>query len=429
MPQNFEISGHLEVKNGHLYVEDTDCVELAERFGTPLYVSGEHRIRQNIRTMQKAFPDANLLYAVKANGNVAILRIMAQEGMGADVFSLGELHLALLARIPREKILFNGNSKSLQDLKAAVECGVMVSVDSQMEAEQLSNIAYEHGRNVKIAIRVNPAISPQTHPKIATGLKSSKFGIPHEQVSGVYGLASSLPGIAPIGIHCHIGSQILSTEPFVETIRRVMALVEQINEMGIELEFVDIGSGLGISYDKMTPAPTPYELASAVLPIFEQECERIGVSPTLVLEPGRYVVADSTVMLTRVNTIKHAYVSFVGVDAGFNMLVRPAMYGAHHHVVVANRADAPLEREYTIVGPICESGDILARDMQLPSVRAGDVLAVLDAGAYGFSMSSQYNGRPRGAEVLVSGSRAELIRKPEGVDDLLANQLLPERLL
>ncbi|MHC1592746.1 MAG: diaminopimelate decarboxylase [Methermicoccaceae archaeon] len=429
MPQNFEISGHLEVKNGHLYVEDTDCVELAERLGTPLYVSGEHRIRQNIRTMQRAFPDASLLYAVKANGNLAILRIMAQEGMGADVFSLGELHLALLARIPREKILFNGNSKSPQDLKAAVECGVMVSVDSQMEAEQLSNIAYEHARNVRIAIRVNPAISPQTHPKIATGLKSSKFGIPHEQVAEVYGLASSLPGIAPVGIHCHIGSQILSTEPFVETIRRVMALVEQINEMGIELEFVDIGSGLGIPYDKATPAPTPHELARAVLPVFEQECERIGVSPTLVLEPGRYVVADSTVMLTKVNTIKHAHLSFVGVDAGFNMLVRPAMYDAHHHVVVANRADAPSEREYTVVGPICESGDILARDVQLPSVRAGDVLAVLDAGAYGFSMSSQYNGRPRGAEVLVSGSRADLIRKPEGVDDLLANQLLPERLL
>ncbi len=429
MPHEFEVLGHLEVKEGHLHIGGADCVELADQFGTPLYVSCEHRIRQNIRAMQDAFPDATLLYAVKANGNLAILRIVAQEGMGADVFSLGELHLALLARIPREKILFNGNSKSLNDLEAAVESGVMVSLDSQMEAEQLSRIAREHGREVRVAFRVNPAISVKTHPKIATGLKISKFGIPHEQVVEAYGLAASLPNITPVGIHCHIGSQILSTEPFVEALERMMGLVEHITHMGIELEFVDIGSGLGISYDKSTPAPTPHELARAILPIFRQECERIGVAPTLVLEPGRYVVADSTVMLTRVNTIKHAHVSFVGVDAGFNMLVRPTMYDAHHHVVVANRADAPPERRYTIVGPICESGDVLARDRDLPPIEAGDVLAVLDTGAYGFSMSSQYNGRPRGAEVLVSDGRAELIRKAEGVDDLLANQLVPERLL
>jgi len=429
MPAEFEIAGHLEVRDGHLHIGDVDCVELAERFGTPLYVSNEQRIRQNIRAIQRAFPEADLLYAVKANGNLAILRIVAQEGMGADVFSAGELYLALLARIPREKILFNGNSKSDHDLLAAVESGVMVSVDSEMEAERLSQIAHEHGSEVRIAFRVNPDISPMTHPKIATGLRSSKFGIPHEHVRRAYELAQSLPGIVPVGIHCHIGSQILSTEPFAEAVRRMMTLVEQVGELGIELEFVDIGSGLGIPYDKRAPAPSPSDLAGAVLPIFREECERLGISPTLCLEPGRYVVADSTVLLVRVNNIKHAHASFVAVDAGFNLLVRPAMYDAYHHVVVANKADAPAAQKYTIVGPICESGDILAKDRWLPAIERGDVLAVLDAGAYGFSMSSQYNGRPRCAEVLVSNGRAELIRRAEGVDDLLANQLLPERLL
>jgi diaminopimelate decarboxylase len=420
----FEIEGHLECRHGHLFIGGADCVEIAEEFGTPLYVTHEQRIRDNLRTIKKAFPNAELLYAVKANGNLAIMRIIAQEGAGADVFSSGELYMALLAGFPKDKILFNGNSKSDEDLRRAVESGVMVSVDSVMELESLSTIAGD--REVRIAFRVNPDVSPQTHPKIATGLRTSKFGIPSEQIVNAYERAVELPGVVPVGIHFHIGSQILSVSPFAEALEKVLGIAKELLNMGIKLEFVDMGSGLGIPYEKDKKAPTPQELADAVLPVFEEWCKENGVYPKLVLEPGRYVVGDSTVLLTRVNSVKG---KFVAVDAGFNLLIRPVMYDAYHHVVVANKADVPPDKTYMIVGPICESGDILAKDRRLPKIEKGDVIAVLDAGAYGFAMSSQYNGQPRCAEILVQNGRAELIRRRETFSDLIHTQTIPERLL
>ncbi|RLG22391.1 diaminopimelate decarboxylase [Methanosarcinales archaeon] len=422
----FEIEGHLECRHGHLFIGGADCVGIAEEFGTPLYVTHEQRIRDNLRTIKRAFPNAELLYAVKANGNLAIMRIIAQEGAGADVFSSGELYMALLAGFPKDKILFNGNSKSDEDLRGAVESGVMVSVDSMMELESLSMMADARGNEVKIAFRVNPDVSPQTHPKIATGLRTSKFGIPSEQIINAYERAVELPGVVPVGIHFHIGSQILSVSPFAEALEKVLGIVKELLNRGIELEFVDMGSGLGIPYEKDKKAPTPQELADAVLPIFEEWCEENGVYPKLILEPGRYVVGDSTVLLTRVNSVKG---KFVAVDAGFNLLIRPVMYDAYHHVVVANKVDVPPDKTYTIVGPICESGDILAKDRRLPKIEKGDVIAVLDVGAYGFAMSSQYNGQPRCAEVLVQKGRAELIRRRETFSDLIHTQIVPERLL
>ena len=426
----FTIKNHLEIRNDHLIIGGVDTVDLAQRFGTPLYVTNESRVIENFSDYRDAFPDADIYYAAKANGSFAIMRMLAREGAGADVFSYGELYMALLAGIPREKILFNGNSKTDFELQKAVETGVKVSVDSLDELHALSAIADDMDKNAEIAFRVNPDVSPKTHPKISTGLRSSKFGIPSEEVANAYREASGLPGISPIGIHCHIGSQILDTSSFTEAAQKMMDLVEKVTDAGIRLKFVDMGSGLGIPYKKDEgKAPTPRDHAKAILPVFEERTGALGISPKLILEPGRFIVADTTILLTRVNTVKKAAKNFVGVDAGFNLLVRPTMYDSYHYVVVANKAGAPEEENYTIVGPICETGDIFARDRMLPVVEKGDIIALLDAGAYGFSMSSQYNGRPRCAEVLVREGQADIIRAREDVHDLMAKQTLPARLM
>ncbi|MCZ7372544.1 MAG: diaminopimelate decarboxylase, partial [Candidatus Methanoperedens sp.] len=334
-----------------------------------------------------------------------------------------------LAGIPREKILFNGNSKTDLELKKAVELEVKVSVDSRDELQTLSDISDNAGKRTEIAFRVNPDVSPKTHPKISTGLRTSKFGIPSAEVVRIYSEALELPGISPCGIHCHVGSQILDTSPFTEAAKKMMDLVEKVVELGVNLKFVDMGSGLGIPYKKDEPAPTPRDHANAILPVFKERTEALGISPRLILEPGRYIVADTTILLTRVNTVKKAAKNFVGVDAGFNLLVRPTMYDSYHYAVVANWAASPPEETYTIVGPICETGDIFAKDRELPMVEKGDLIALLDAGAYGFSMSSQYNGRPRCAEVLVKDGASDIIRTGEDVGDLLAKQKLPARLM
>ncbi len=425
----FTIKNHLQIENSHLTIGGVDSVELIEQYGSPLYVTNEERLRANFRRYSDAFPNADLYYAAKANANFTILKIMTDEGAGADVFSDGELYMALLAGIPKEKVLFNGNSKSDSELLMAVKTGVRVSLDSLDELRTLSAIAKNEGAVVDISFRVNPDVSPDTHPKISTGLRTSKFGVPHDEVVRAYKEALDLPGVNPVGIHCHIGSQILDITPFAEAMTKMMDLVEQVSRLGAELEFVDVGSGLGIPYEKGIDVPTPQDLADLILPIFNERCKAEGISPKLVLEPGRYIAADSTVLLTTVNTMKEAAKKFVGVDAGFNLMIRPAMYDSYQHVVVANKADAPVKDIYSIAGPICETGDILAHDRELPEIEKGDIIAVLDAGAYGFSMSSQYNGRVRCAEVLVNDGKVDVIRKRETYDDLLANQILPARFL
>lgn len=422
----FQVEDHLEVFDGELCVGGVSTVDLADIYGTPLFVVNEQRVRENYRAYRDAFPEADIYYAAKANGNLSVLRILATEGAGADVFSAGELYLALMAGIPRKKVLFNGNSKSTGDLDMALDAGVRISVDSIGELENLAEVRGD--RVAEIAFRVNPDVSPETHPKIATGLRTSKFGIPHEEVVSAYQRAIDL-GITPVGIHCHIGSQILDLSPFEEMIHRMMDLVEELHDIGIDLEFVDVGSGLGIPYEKQKEAPTPRDLADTIVPIFEKRCREISVSPHLVLEPGRYIVGDASILLTRVNTVKPAAKNFVAVDAGFNVLIRPAMYDSYHHVVVANKAAEEPVEEYDVVGPICETGDILARDRMLPRVERDDLVAILDAGAYGYSMSSQYNGRPRPPEILVNNGEVDLVRKGEEVEDLLLGQEIPARLL
>ncbi len=422
-------------ENNHLLFAGVDVVELAERYGTPLYVTDENKLRNNFKSYKEAFAmtDTDIYYAVKANGNLALLKILASEGAGADVFSAGELELTKLAGIPAEKILFNGNSKSDDDLKEAVESGVRVSVDSVDELQALSAVANKLGREVEIAIRVNPDVSPDVHPKIATGLKESKFGIPFHDVIPVCEEAEKMPNVLLAGLHCHIGSQILDITVFGEATEKMMALVERVYERGmkIKLKFVDLGGGLGIGYrqEEKATAPTPKDLAELILPLFEKKIRDLGISLKLVLEPGRSIMGASTILLSRVNAVKRANKKFVAIDAGFNLLIRPVMYDAYHEVVVANKVTERASELYTVVGNVCESGDIMAKDRILPKVERGDLVAILDTGAYGFSMSSQYNGRPRCAEVLVCNGKADLIRSRESIEDLIRNQKIPARFI
>jgi len=414
--------------NGILHVEDVSVTELAEKLGTPLYITSKSKLESNLKVYRDAFPEAGLLYAVKANNNLSIMRIIARNGFGADVFSAGELYMALLAGFKPEKILFNGNSKSDEEIRMGIRTGVKFSVDSIDELYTISEIAVEEGREVEIAFRINPEIDPKTHPKIATGLKTSKFGIPWENVLDAYRLSLELPNVVPIGIHCHIGSQITDLSPFVEALNRLFDVAVKLEEMGIEVKFLDLGGGLGIDYEGKG-APTPKDFADVITPVFEKRCRELKSKPELWLEPGRSIVGDTTILLTRVNAVKRSYKNFVAVDAGFNLLIRPAMYGAYHRVAVANKMDQPAEEVYTIVGPICESGDVLAEDRKLPKVEKGDLIAIFDAGAYGFVMSSQYNGRPRCAEVLVDGSSWFVIRERENFYDLIGKQIIPDFLL
>ncbi|MGZ4943541.1 MAG: diaminopimelate decarboxylase [Halobacteriota archaeon] len=425
---DFGTREHLGQAEGHLTMGGVDTINLAHQYGTPLYITDEGRIRANYRRFAAAFPQADIYYAVKANGNLAVLRILAREGAGADVFSDGELYAALLAGIKPEHILFNGNAKTDVELSMACETGVRVSVDSLDELRTLSAIASEAGVIVEIAFRVNPDVSPLTHPKIATGLATSKFGVPHAQVPACYAEALSLEGVRPVGIHCHIGSQILELSPFAEMMTKMMDLVATLKtKLKLELDFIDVGSGLGIPY--AGAAPTPGDLANVILPIFTARSQALGIRSRLILEPGRYIVGDATVLLCTVNAVKEAHRTFVGVDAGFNLLLRPTLYDAYHEIIVANKLDEVPSRTYTIAGPICESGDILAKDRHLPAVEKGDCIAILDTGAYGFAMSSQYNGRRRSAEVLVNGGAVTSIRRREGYSDLLMGQVIPPHLL
>lgn len=415
----------LTVQDGHLHIGRHDTVSLAARFGTPLYVTDEDRLRARYREVHAAlssrYDRVRVLYAAKANGNPAILRALADEGAGADVFSAGELILALQAGMDPDRLLFNGSSKSTADLALAVEKGVRVSVDSLDELHSLDRIAGEAGETAEIAFRVNPALEVPTHPKIATGLRTSKFGIPAGDIFEAYQAALGCDHVTPVGIHCHIGSQILEVEPFARATAVMTDLTAGLTDLGVRLRFIDLGGGLGIPYRRGTdPEPTFSDYASAVVPVFSEGVKKAGISPELWVEPGRYLVADSTILLAGVNSVKEAHRRFVNADAGFNLLVRPVMYGAYHGVVVANKADRLPAHRYTIAGPICETGDLLAEDRDLPAVEAGDLIAVLDAGAYGFAMSSQYNGRPRCAEVLVRGSDAALMRRRETMDDLTA---------
>jgi diaminopimelate decarboxylase len=411
-----------------------DVVSLGERYGTPLYITDEGRIREKCREFLSAFrrlyPEVEVKYAYKANSTLAVLHILRQEGLGADVVSGGELSLARHVGVPPEEILFTGNSKTDAELELAVSERVLINLDALHELDRLERICRERGAVAKVSFRINPAVSPETHPHLATGLRESKFGIPAEEALQAYRSASEREGIEIAGIHMHIGSQITTPSPYLEAAEKLMDLVGALEGEGIGLRFVDLGGGIGIPYRRGEPAMTPSDLAEVLIPLLREKIREHRLpEPTLFFEPGRYLVGDASLLLTRVTTLKETpFRKFVGVDAGFQTLLRPILYGAYHETLLANKADRPPGERVTIVGNICESGDLLAEDRDLPPVEEGDWVALLDVGAYGISMASQYNSRPRPAEVLVSQGRGELIRERETLEDLLRHQIVPDRL-
>ncbi len=410
-----EYNPYLELKNGELYLEGVSFRELAREFGTPLYVYSASYIRDRFSAYREAFPDALICYAVKANFNPHIVRLLGELGAGADIVSGGELFVALKAGIDPKKIVYAGVGKTERELLDALKADIlMFNVESRQELEVLNELAGRLGKKARVAIRVNPDVDPKTHPYIATGMKKSKFGIDIKEAEREYEYASSLGNLEVVGIHCHIGSQILDISPYREAVEKVVGLYERLKNKGIEIRFLDIGGGLGIKYRPEDREPSPRELADLLRPVLG------GVEAKLILEPGRSVTGNGGFLVTEVQFVKEkGEKTFFMVDAGMNDLVRPAIYEAYHHILPAlSRGREEVVAD--IVGPICETGDFLALDRKIERAERGDLFVVFSAGAYGFAMSSHYNMRPRAAEVLVDRGSVKIIRKRESYDYIVS---------
>ena len=418
----------LENRNGELYVDGVSARELAEKFDTPLYVTSEKRIRENYNRLRSAlirnYQKIRIYYAAKANSNLSVLKILETEGSYLDAVSPGEVSIALKAGFPPERILFTGTSVRNDELKFLVNSNVTVNVDSLSQLDRLLNMAVPS----LLSVRANPEIGAGHHNHVITAGKHSKFGVWEEDALKAYETAKKA-GVERFGIHMHVGSGVLDVEPFVLALEKLLSIAKRVrDQVGVEFEFIDMGGGLGVPYKPEDKELDLTLFSDTVLALFSRRIDEYGLGkPFFCVEPGRYLVCDAGVLLTAVNTVKTTpFKKFVGVDAGFNTLIRPTMYGSHHHMLVANKLGSPEEETYDVVGPICEPGDALARDRRLPKIEEGDLLAVLNAGAYGFAMSSQYNARPRAAEVLVKNGKYTLVRERETFDDLLSGQRVAE---
>jgi len=410
------------MRGGELYAEDVALSQIAAQFGTPCYVYSRAALERAYGAYDRAFGSRRHLicYALKANSHLAILDLFARLGSGFDIVSGGELARVLAAGGDPAKTVFSGVGKDRAGMRDALAAGVRCfNVESESELERLNALAREMRLRAPVSLRVNPDIDARTHPYISTGLKENKFGIDFSDALRVYRRASALEHLRIVGIDCHIGSQLTELAPFIDACNRVLALVDKLCADGIELRHIDFGGGLGIRYAEETP-PEPGAYVRALL-----EC--VGDRPQeLIIEPGRSLVGNAGVLLTRVEYLKHGETrNFAVVDAAMNDLIRPALYEAYHEVRCVNPSNKAPARRYEIVGPVCETGDFLARDRQL-ALSEGDLLAIMSAGAYGMSMSSNYNSRPRAAEVMVDGASAHLIRERERIEQLfLAERKLP----
>jgi diaminopimelate decarboxylase len=420
---------YFSYKENELYCEEVPLSEIVEEFGTPLYVYSKNQILDNYRAVNAAFGDVNHLicYALKANSNLQILKLLAQEEAGAEVVSRGELFLALKAGFSSEKIVYAGVGKREDEIEYAIKKSIAsLNVESEEELRVASEIAQRLNLEASVSIRVNPNVEAETHPYILTGSKANKFGIDQGRVLAAYRLAKDLPNLRVVGIHTHIGSQIPSIEPFVQCANTLATLVKDLKAVGIELASIDIGGGVGVDYHRAVthdllptdsngnpPPPTAADVVKAILPIIQP------TGCTIVFEPGRSIVADAGMLLTKVLYTKQgAEKKFIIVDAGINDLIRPSLYDAYHQIVPLRLRGAQTET-VDVVGPICETGDFFALDRTLPTVIRGDFLGIATAGAYGFSEASNYNGRLRPAEILVNGEKCRVIRERETLDDLL----------
>jgi diaminopimelate decarboxylase len=416
---------HFSLQGGELYCESVPLARIAEREGTPLYVYSRATLERHFKAFDGAFSSVPHLscYSVKANSNLAILRLFARLGSGVDVVSGGEILRVLKAGIVSEKIVYSGVGKTRAEIELALASDIlMFNVESAQELELINQVATEKGVRARVALRVNPDVDPQTHPYISTGLKKNKFGISIDDAFDVYVQAAAMKGIEVAGIDCHIGSQITTVRPFVDALTRVKAFVLRLREQGIEIRRIDLGGGLGIMYDSEQP-PEPAQYAEAII------SEMADMDCTLILEPGRCLVGNAGCLVTRVLYTKATEVkNFVIVDAGMNDLLRPSLYDAYHGVVPVQKKDGSVIKA-DIVGPICETGDFIARELDIVRPEQGDLLAVMSAGAYGFSMASNYNSRLRPAEVLVDGSDYHVIRRRETFDDLVHCEIVPPALV
>ena len=407
-----------------LVLDGCSLDELGRRFGTPLYVYSRTAMKAALAGYQRALAGRPHLvcYAMKANSALAVLQTFAQAGCGFDIVSAGELERVIAAGGDPAKTVFSGVGKRRADMHRALEAGVLCfNVESEAELDVLSEVAVAAGRTARVSLRVNPDVDAGTHPYISTGLKGNKFGIAHERALDAYRRAASLPGLQVVGIDCHIGSQITEVAPYLDALDRVLDLVEAVEAAGITIHHVDVGGGLGITYTDEAP-PRADELVARLL---ERLDARGHGQRELLLEPGRSLVGNAGVLLAEVQVLKRGDAkNFCIVDAAMNDLVRPAMYEAWMAIEPCVRRNAPAER-WDVVGPVCESGDWLGRDRDL-AVESGDIVAVLSAGAYGMAMASNYNTRPRAAELMVDGDDVFVIRERERVEDLFATErLLP----
>lgn len=405
------------LRNGELFAENVALSQIAQRFGTPCFVYSRAALEQAFRNYDQAFGQRphRICYAMKANSNLAILNLFARMGSGFDIVSGGELARVIAAGGDPGKTVFSGVGKTRDDMRQALTAGVMCfNVESESELERLNDVAREMSRKAPVSIRVNPDVDAKTHPYISTGLKENKFGVAFGEALRIYRKAHALGSLKVVGIDCHIGSQLTELAPFIDAFRKVLELVDTLAAEGIELKHLDFGGGLGIRYhDEMPPPPDSY--VKALLDCVGDRQQEI------LLEPGRSLVGNAGVLLTRVEYLKHGDVrNFAVVDAAMNDLIRPALYDAYHEIRQVRPSTAGSKR-YEIVGPVCETGDFLARDREL-AVREGDLLAVMSAGAYGMSMSSNYNSRARAAEVMVDGGNVHLIRERERIEQLFAGE-------
>lgn len=404
-----------QYKNNQLMAENLPVKQLAEQFGTPLYIYSKATLERHWHAFDNAFGEHPHLvcFAVKSNPNIAILNVMAKLGSGFDIVSQGELERVLAAGGDADKVVFSGVAKSHQEIARALEVNIRCfNVESEAELLRINQIAGEMSKIAPISLRVNPDVDAHTHPYISTGLKENKFGVSVEQAREVYKLAATLPNIKIVGMDCHIGSQLTELQPFLDAVDRLIVLMEQLKQDGIHLKHLDLGGGLGVTYTDETP-PHPTDYAKALW-------EKLSAFSELeiIVEPGRAITANAGILVTKVEYLKsNESRNFAIVDAGMNDMIRPALYQAYMNILEIDRTLAREEKMYDVVGPICETSDFLGKQRKL-AIAEGDYLAQRSAGAYGASMSSNYNSRPRTAEVMVDGDKAHLIRRREALNEL-----------
>ena len=414
---------YFQHKNGVMFAEDVDLRSVVSDVGTPCYVYSRATLERHWHAFNDVFAEHDHLvcYAVKANSSLAVLNILARLGSGFDIVSVGELERVLKAGGDPGKVVFSGVGKTAEEMRRALEVGIYCfNVESTPELDRLNQVAGEMGQRAPVSIRINPDVDAKTHPYISTGLKQNKFGIDISSALSIYEHAHGLEHLNVVGVDCHIGSQLSEVDPFVDSLRRLIALIGQLKARGINLHHVDVGGGLGITYQDETP-PSPQDYAAAIL----NELKDQGLK--IILEPGRAIAGNAGVLLTEVQYIKPGTEkNFAIVDAAMNDLLRPALYQAWQAIVPVQPRDDASSMIYDVVGPICETGDFLGKDRDL-AIASGDLLAIRSAGAYGFTMSSNYNTRPRAAEVIVDGDQYHVVRQRESFDDLVKGEtLLPE---